>query len=691
MKSELKKLLVLNLPYLLFVYLFAKCGQAYRLAAGVDASAKLLHLTNGISAAFANPLPSLHPFDLCAGVVGAVAVRLIVYSKGKNAKKYRKGEEYGSARWGTAKDIAPYIDPKFENNILLTQTERLTMTGRPKDPKTARNKNVLVIGGSGSGKTRFYVKPNLMQCFPTSDYPTSFVVTDPKGTLVLETGQMFQRAGYRVKILNTINFSKSMKYNPFVYIHSEKDVLKLVNTLIANTKGEGEKSAEDFWVKSERLFYTALIGYIWYEAPAEEMNFTTLLEMINASEAREDDPDFQSPVDLMFERLEQKDPDHFAVRQYKKFLLSAGKTRSSILISCGARLAPFDIREVRKLMEDDEMELDTIGDEKTVLFLIMSDTDTTFNFILAMLQSQLINLLCDRADDKYGGRLPVHVRLILDEFANIGQIPNFDKLIATIRSREISASIILQSQSQLKAIYKDAAEIISDNCDSVLFLSGRGKNAKEISDALGKETIDSFNTSENRGSQTSHGLNYQKLGKGNATLVDDFYGDKQLITVTTKAGNYFYILIDRANEDKETSVHFLNQVDDADLLALLDEEPQDTEFCTCTVKCEAGNVNENCPLCEKSLRNCTAPEAVKTDTETSQEKPKSNMGSLIILLVLALTGGGAALYYFKFRKPKADTTGHDDLDEYDFGEDEDADEEPAEIEIYSEDGQEDET
>ena len=447
------------------------------------------------------------------GVVGAVAVRLIVYSKGKNAKKYRKGEEYGSARWGTAKDIAPYIDPKFENNILLTQTERLTMTGRPKDPKTARNKNVLVIGGSGSGKTRFYVKPNLMQCFPTSDYPTSFVVTDPKGTLVLETGQMFQRAGYRVKILNTINFSKSMKYNPFVYIHSEKDVLKLVNTLIANTKGEGEKSAEDFWVKSERLFYTALIGYIWYEAPAEEMNFTTLLEMINASEAREDDPDFQSPVDLMFERLEQKDPDHFAVRQYKKFLLSAGKTRSSILISCGARLAPFDIREVRELMEDDEMELDTIGDEKTVLFLIMSDTDTTFNFILAMLQSQLINLLCDRADDKYGGRLPVHVRLILDEFANIGQIPNFDKLIATIRSREISASIILQSQSQLKTIYKDAAEIISDNCDSVLFLSGRGKNAKEISDALGKETIDSFNTSENRGSQTSHGLNYQKLGK----------------------------------------------------------------------------------------------------------------------------------------------------------------------------------
>ena len=507
MKHEVKKLLILNLPYLLFVYLFDKIGTAVRLAPGTDASEKLLQLGTGFAATFSSIAPSLHPIDLLIGIAGAVIIRLAVYMKGKNAKKYRKGMEYGSARWGGAEDIKPYIDPVFENNVLLTQTERLMMSSRPKQPKYARNKNILVIGGSGSGKTRFFVKPNLMQMH------SSYVVTDPKGTLVLETGQMFQRAGYRVKILNTINFSKSMKYNPFVYIHSEKDVLKLVNTLIANTKGEGEKSAEDFWVKSERLFYTALIGYIWYEAPAEEMNFTTLLEMINASEAREDDPEFQSPVDLMFERLEQKDPDHFAVRQYKKFLLSAGKTRSSILISCGARLAPFDIREVRELMEDDEMELDTIGDEKTVLFLIMSDTDTTFNFILAMLQSQLINLLCDRADDKYGGRLPVHVRLILDEFANIGQIPNFDKLIATIRSREISASIILQSQSQLKAIYKDAAEIISDNCDSVLFLSGRGKNAKEISDALGKETIDSFNTSENRGSQTSHGLNYQKLGK----------------------------------------------------------------------------------------------------------------------------------------------------------------------------------
>ena len=507
MKPELKKLLILNAPYLLFVYLFDKIGQAVRFSPGADLSGKVLSLADGFSAAFANPLPSLVPMDLLIGIVGAVLIRLMVYFKGKNAKKYRKGIEYGSARWGNAEDIKPYTDPVFQNNVLLTQTERLTMNSRPKQPKYARNKNILVIGGSGSGKTRFFVKPNLMQMH------SSYVVTDPKGTVLVECGKLLQRGGYRIKVLNTINFKKSMRYNPFAYIRSEKDILKLVNTLIANTKGDGEKAGEDFWVKSERLFYCALIGYIWYEAPEEEKNFTTLLEMINASEAREDDPEFQSPVDLMFERLEQKDPDHFAVRQYKKFLLSAGKTRSSILISCGARLAPFDIREVRELMEDDEMELDTIGDEKTVLFLIMSDTDTTFNFILAMLQSQLINLLCDRADDKYGGRLPVHVRLILDEFANIGQISNFDKLIATIRSREISASIILQSQSQLKAIYKDAAEIISDNCDSVLFLSGRGKNAKEISDALGKETIDSFNTSENRGSQTSHGLNYQKLGK----------------------------------------------------------------------------------------------------------------------------------------------------------------------------------
>ena len=507
MKPDVKKIIITNLPYLLFVWLFGKMGEAWRLAAGADASQKMLHFMDSLAAAFANGLPSLHTFDLCIGIAGAVLVRLAVYMKGKNAKKYRHGMEYGSARFGNAKDIAPYIDPVFENNILLTQTERLTMNGRPKDPKTARNKNVLVIGGSGSGKTRFFVKPSLMQMH------SSYVVTDPKGSLLIEVGQLLKRGGYRIKVLNTINFSKSMRYNPFAYLHSEKDILKLVNTIIANTKGDGEKSAEDFWVKSERLFYTALIGYIWYEAPENEKNFTTLLEMINASEAREDDAEFQSPVDEMFARLAEKEPEHFAVRQYQKFLLSAGKTRSSILISCGARLAPFDIREVREMMETDEMELDTLGDRKTALFLIMSDTDTTFNFILAMLQSQLINLLCDRADDVYGGRLPVHVRLILDEFANIGQIPNFDKLIATIRSREISASIILQSQSQLKSIYKDAADIISDNCDCTLFLSGRGKNAKEISDALGRETIDSYNTSENRGSQTSHGLNYQKLGK----------------------------------------------------------------------------------------------------------------------------------------------------------------------------------
>ena len=512
MKPEMKKLIIANLPYLLFVYLFGKLGQTYRLAAGADLSEKLLHLADGFSLAFESAAPSFHLFDLVVGVAGAVALRLMVYCKSKNAKKYRRGVEYGSARWGGPKDIAPYIDPVFDNNILLTQTERLTMNNRPKDPKTARNKNVLVIGGSGSGKTRFFVKPNLMQCV-SKDYPTSFVITDPKGSLIGEVGQLLVRCGYRVKVLNTINFSKSMRYNPFRYIHSEKDILKLVNTLICNTKGEGEKSAEDFWIKSERLLYSALIGYIWYEAPDDEMNFTTLLEMINASEAREDDPEFQSPVDLMFERLEEKDPEHFAVRQYKKFLLSAGKTRSSILISCGARLAPFDIKELRDLMAYDELELDTLGDRKTALFLIMSDTDDTFNFVIAILQSQLFNLLCDKADDEYNGKLPVHVRFLLDEFANIGQIPRFDKLIATIRSREMSASIILQSQSQLKAIYKDAAEIILDNADSTLFLGGRGKNAKDISENLGRETIDSFNTSENRGTQVSHGLNYQKLGK----------------------------------------------------------------------------------------------------------------------------------------------------------------------------------
>ena len=546
---DLKKLLILNLPYVIFVYLFDKVGQAVRLTPGADMSEKVLNIAQGFSAAFENALPSIHPLDLLIGIVGAVVIRLVIYTKGKNARKYRKGAEYGSARWGGKADIQPYIDPAFQNNIILTQTERLTMSSRPPKPQYARNKNVVVIGGSGSGKTRFFVKPNLMQMH------SSYCVTDPKGTVLIECGKMLQRGGYKIKVLNTINFSKSMHYNPFVYIRSEKDVLKLVNTLIANTKGEGDKSAEDFWVKAERLLYCALVGYIWYEAPAEEMNFITLLELINASEAREDDEEYQSPVDLLFAELEEREPEHFAVKQYKKYKLAAGKTAKSILISCGARLAPFDIKELRDLMAYDELEIDTLGDRKTALFLIMSDTDNTFNFVIAMLQSQLFNLLCDKADDEYGGRLPVHVRCLLDEFANIGQIPQFEKLIATIRSREISASIILQSQSQLKSIYKDAAEIILDNADSTLFLGGRGKNAKEISDNLGRETIDSFNTSENRGREVSHGLNYQKLGKelmtqdeiavmdgGKCILqlrgVRPFFSDKYDIT---KHPNYKYL------------------------------------------------------------------------------------------------------------------------------------------------------
>ena len=532
MKPEMKKLIIANLPYLLFVYLFGKLGQTYRLAAGADLSEKLLHLADGFSIAFESAAPSFHLFDLAVGVAGAVALRLMVYCKSKNAKKYRRGVEYGSARWGGPKDIAPYIDPVFDNNILLTQTERLTMNNRPKDPKTARNKNVLVIGGSGSGKTRFFVKPNLMQCV-SKDYPTSFVITDPKGSLIGEVGQLLVRCGYRVKVLNTINFSKSMRYNPFRYIHSEKDILKLVNTLICNTKGEGEKSAEDFWIKSERLLYSALIGYIWYEAPDDEMNFTTLLEMINASEAREDDPEFQSPVDLMFERLEEKDPEHFAVRQYKKYSLAAGKTAKSILVSCGARLAPFDIAELREITMYDELELDTLGDKifvnpkdkkdkryyKTALFLIMSDTDSTFNFLISMIYTQLFNLLCEKADDVYGGRLPVHVRCLIDEAANIGQIPNLEKLVATIRSREISACLVLQAQSQLKALYKDNADTIIGNMDSRIFLGGSEPTTlKELNQSLGKETIDTFNTGESRGREVSHSLNYQKLGKDLATI-----------------------------------------------------------------------------------------------------------------------------------------------------------------------------
>ena len=505
---NVKKLLLTNLPYLLFVYPFDKVSQAFRLAPGADLSAKLLSIGDGFAAAFSGMGLSLHPTDLLIGIAGAVILRLAVYMKGKNAKKYRHGMEDGSARWGTAADIAPYMDKDFFNNIPMTQTERITMASRPKQPKYARNKNILVIGGSGSGKTRFFCKPSLLQAH------SSYVCTDPKGTLLPEIGSFLERKKYRIKCLNLINFKKSMRYNPLAYIRSEKDILKLVNALILNTKGEGEKSSEDFWVKAERLYYSALIGYIWYEAPEEERNFITLLDLINASEAREDDEEYQSPVDILFQQLAEKEPDHFAVKQYRKFKMAAGKTLKSILISCGARLAPFDIKELRDLMETDELELDTLGDSKTALFVIISDTDSTFNFVAALMYSQLFNLLCDKADDFYGGRLPVHVRLILDEFANIGQIPNFDKLIATIRSREISASIILQSQSQLKTIYKDAADTIVGNCDSTLFLGGKEKSTlKEISELLGKETIDLYNQSENRGSQVSHGLSYQKLGK----------------------------------------------------------------------------------------------------------------------------------------------------------------------------------
>ena len=505
---NMKKLILLNLPYLLFVYPFDKLAQAFRLAPGSDLSGKLLSIGDGLTAAFSSPWLSFHPTDLLIGIAGAVVLRMAVYLKGKNAKKYRHGIEYGSARWGTAADIAPYMDKDFFQNIPMTQTEQITMASRPKQPKYARNKNILVIGGSGSGKTRFFCKPSLLQAH------SSYVCTDPKGTLLPEIGAFLERKKYRIKCLNLINFRKSMKYNPLAYIRSEKDILKLVNALIMNTKGEGEKSSEDFWVKAERLYYSALIGYIWYEATEEEKNFITLLDLINASEAREDDETYQSPVDLLFSQLEEREPDHFAVKQYRKFKMAAGKTLKSILISCGARLAPFDIKELRDLMEYDELELDTLGDQKTALFVILSDTDSTFNFVAALMYSQLFNLLCDKADDFYGGRLPVHVRLILDEFANIGQIPNFDKLIATIRSREISASIILQSQSQLKTIYKDAADTIVGNCDSTLFLGGKEKSTlKEISELLGKETIDLYNQSENRGSQVSHGLSYQKLGK----------------------------------------------------------------------------------------------------------------------------------------------------------------------------------
>ena len=508
MKFDKQKVMKV-LPFIILGYFFNKVSQAFTSAAGTELGDKIMNGMDGLGEVFLNPLPSFNPIDLLIGVAGGVIVKLVIYVKGKNAKKYRKGCEYGSARWGNAEDIKPYMADKFEDNVILTETERLTMDGRPKaGPKYARNKNILVIGGSGSGKTRFYVKPNLLQMH------SSYVVTDPKGTVLNEVGKALQDGGYAIKVLNTINFKKSMHYNPLAYIRSEKDILKLVNTIIANTKGEGSQSGEDFWVKAERLYYSALIGYIWYEAPKEEKNLNTLIEMINASEAREDDETFENPIDLLFKELEQKNPEHFAVRQYKKYKLAAGKTAKSILISCGARLAPFDIAELRELTEDDELELDTLGDKKTALFVIISDTDDTFNFIVAIMYTQLFNLLCDKADDKYGGRLPVHVRFILDEFANIGQIPKFDKLIATIRSREISASIILQAQSQLKAIYKDNADTIVGNCDTTLFLGGKEKTTlKEISEILGKETIDLYNTGESRGKETSHSLNYQKTGK----------------------------------------------------------------------------------------------------------------------------------------------------------------------------------
>ena len=509
---NVKKLALSNLPYGVIGLFATKLGQAWRLAEGADASQKLLHLLDGISAAFQNSLPSFHPFDLLVGLVCGVLLRVAVYYKAKNAKKFRRNMEYGTARWGTAADIAPYIAPAFEDNIILTQTERLTMNNRPKDPKTARNKNVLIVGGSGSGKTRFFLTPNLMQC-TSKTYPVSFVVTDPKGDIVINAGKLLQRNGYRIKIFNTINFKKSMHYNPFAYIHSEKDILKLVTTLISNTKGE-QKGGDAFWEKAETLLYCALIGFIHYEAPVEEQNFATLIEFINAMEVREDDEEFKNPVDLMFEELAEREPNHFAVRQYAKYRLAAGKTAKSILVSCGARLAPFDIAELREVTAYDELELDTLGDEKTALFLIMSDTDDSFNFLISMCYTQLFNLLCEKADDVYGGRLPVHVRCLIDECANIGQIPRLEKLMATIRSREISACLVLQAQSQLKAIYKDNADTIIGNCDCSIFLGGKEPSTlKDLSAALGKETIDTFNTGESRGRELSHSLNYQKLGK----------------------------------------------------------------------------------------------------------------------------------------------------------------------------------
>ncbi|SHN48465.1 type IV secretion system protein VirD4 [Butyrivibrio hungatei DSM 14810] len=508
MNNKTKKLLILNIPYVVVGAIATNIGEAFRIASGTNASEKVqsLVLDGCFGTAFSNPLPSLNPIDLLVGIGIGAALRLAVYLKGKNAKNFRHNREYGSARWGKREDIEPYIDPNFQNNVILSQTERLTMNSRPTNPKYARNKNVLVVGGSGSGKTRFFIKPNILQMH------SSYVVTDPKGTVVNEVGNALVKNGYRMKIFNTINFKKSMHYNPFAYVHDEKDILKLVTTLIANTKGEG-KAGDEFWEKAEKLLYSALIGYIHYEAPEEEQNFSTLLEMLNAMEVREDDEEFKNPVDLMFEELAERDPDHFAVRQYAKYKLSAGKTAKSILVSCGARLSPFDIKELREITSYDELELDTLGDKKTALFLIMSDTDATFNFLISMVYTQLFNLLCEKADDVYGGRLPVHVRCLIDEAANIGQIPNLEKLMATIRSREISAALVLQAKSQLKAIYKDNADTITGNCDSQIFLGGSEQTTlKELNTVLGKETIDMYNTGESRGTSQSYNMNYQKLG-----------------------------------------------------------------------------------------------------------------------------------------------------------------------------------
>ena len=547
-RNEIKRQLVLHVPYIVFGLFCTNLGEGWRMAEGADNPERILSFMTTLPAALSVPLPSFQPFDLMIGIICGILLRIAVYLRAKDAKKFRHNVEYGSARWGTKKDIAPFEDPVFRNNIILTKTEYLMMSNRPKNPANARNKNVLIVGGSGSGKTRFWLKPNLLQCH------SSYVVTDPKGTVVLECGKALLHYKYRIKIFNTINFRKSMHYNPFAYIHSEKDILKLVTTLITNTKGEG-KAGDDFWVKAETLLYTALIGYIHYEAPEEEQNFNTLIEFINASEVREDDEDFQNPVDLMFEALEKRQPEHFAVRQYRKYKLAAGKTAKSILISCGARLAPFDIAELREITAYDELELDTLGDRRTALFLIMSDTDATFNFLISMIYSQLFNLLCEKADDVYGGRLPVHVRCLIDEAANIGQIPNLEKLVATIRSREISACLVLQAQSQLKAIYKDNAETIIGNMDSRIFLGGAEETTlKGLNTTLGKETIDTFNTGESRGREQSHSLNYQKLGKdlmsmdelavmdgGKCILqlrgVRPFYSDKYDLT---KHPNYKY-------------------------------------------------------------------------------------------------------------------------------------------------------